>query len=46
MQKPSSAMMMTFSADPYSGMTANAFSGKAVQFMATVNFGMRTAALR
>ncbi len=46
MQKPSSALMMTFSADPYDGMTANAFSGKAIQFMAVVNFGMRTAALR
>jgi len=46
MQKPRTAMMMTFSADPYGGMTAGAFSGKAVQFMATVNFGMHTAALR
>ena len=46
MQKPNSALIMTFSADPYSGMTASAFSGKAVTFMATVNFGMRTAALR
>ena len=46
MQKPSSALMMTFSSDPYSGMTAHAFSGKAIQFLATVNFGMRTAALR
>ena len=46
MQKPSSAVMMTFSASPYGDMNANAFSGKAVQFLATVNFGMRTAALR
>jgi uncharacterized protein YcbK (DUF882 family) len=46
MQKPRSAMMMTFAVDPYDGMTAGAFSGKAVQFMATVNFGMQTAALR
>jgi len=45
-QKPNSALMMAFSADPYSGMTAQAFTGKAVLFMATVNFGMRTAALR
>jgi uncharacterized protein YcbK (DUF882 family) len=45
-QKPRSALMMTFSADPYNGMTSHAFSGKAVMFMATVNFGMRTAALR
>jgi hypothetical protein len=46
MQKPSSAIVMTFSADPYGGMTASSFSGKAIQFMAVVNFGMRTAALR
>jgi uncharacterized protein YcbK (DUF882 family) len=46
MQKPNSMVMMTFSADPYNGMTANAFSGKAIQFMAVVNFGMQTAALR
>jgi uncharacterized protein YcbK (DUF882 family) len=46
MQKPRTAMTMTFSADPYDGMTASAFSGKAVQFMATVNFGTQTAALR
>jgi hypothetical protein len=46
MQKPSSALVMTFSSDPYDGMTANAFSGKAIQFMAVVNFGMQTAALR
>jgi hypothetical protein len=46
MQKPSSALVMTFSSDPYGGMTANAFSGKAIRFLATVNFGMQTAALR
>jgi uncharacterized protein YcbK (DUF882 family) len=46
MQKPSSALVMTFSSDPYDGMTANAFSGKAIQFMAVMNFGMQTAALR
>ena len=46
MHKPASTVMMTFSADPYRGMTANAFSGKAVVFVATVTFGMRTAALR
>jgi uncharacterized protein YcbK (DUF882 family) len=46
MQKPRSAIMMTFSADPYDGMTSTAFSGKAVQFVTTVNFGLQTAALR
>jgi uncharacterized protein YcbK (DUF882 family) len=46
LQKPSSALVMTFSAEPYGGMTATAFSGKAIQFMAVVNFGMQTAALR
>ncbi len=46
MQKPRSALMMTFSADPHGGMTASSFSGKAIQFMAVVNFGMQTAALR
>jgi hypothetical protein len=46
MQKPRTALMMTFSSDPYGGMTANAFSGKAIQFMAVMNFGMQTAALR
>lgn len=45
MRKPSSVLAMGFSADPYDGMTANAFTGKAVQFMATVSFEMRTAAL-
>lgn len=46
MQKPRSALSMGFSADPYNGMTTTAFSGKAVQFLATVHFGMRTAGLR
>ena len=47
MQKPRSVLMMGFSSDPYSGMTTTAFTGKAVQFLATVDFGgVRTAALR
>jgi hypothetical protein len=46
MQKPSSVLTMDFSADPYSGMISTAFTGKAIQFLATVQFGVRTAALR
>jgi hypothetical protein len=47
MQKPASAVMMTFSSDPHLGMTDKAFSGSAVVFQATVTFaGQRTAALR
>lgn len=44
--QPRSVLAMAFSADPYDGMTFHAFSGKAVQFIATVNFGIRTASLR
>ena len=46
MQKPRTALVMSFSAEPYGGMTATAFSGKAIQFMAVINSGMQTAALR
>jgi len=49
MQKPASAVMMTFSADPNLGMTTEAFTGSAVVFQATVTFNpasRRTAALR
>jgi uncharacterized protein YcbK (DUF882 family) len=46
MVKPAAAIMMSFSADPYDGMTHNAFSGNAVNFLATTSFGQRTAALR
>jgi uncharacterized protein YcbK (DUF882 family) len=49
MQKPDSAVMMTFSGDPYLGMTTDTFSGSAVVFQATVTFQdnkRRTAALR
>lgn len=46
MVKPATAVLMTFSADPYRGMTHNAFSGSAVNFLATVSVGQRTAALR
>lgn len=46
MVKPSRAVLMSFSADPYRGMSLNAFSGSAVNFLATTTFGQRTAALR
>ncbi len=46
MQKPRSVLMMGFSNDPYNGMTTTAFTGKAVQFLATVQFSVRTAALQ
>lgn len=46
MVKPSRALMMTFSAEPYSGLAHNAFSGSAVTFLATTTFGQRTAAIR
>jgi len=38
--------MMTFSEDPYLGMTADQFRGNAVVFVATVTFRQRTAALQ
>jgi hypothetical protein len=44
MQKPSSVLAMTFSADPQAGITSYAFSGSAVAFLPTVSF-TRTAAL-
>jgi hypothetical protein len=49
MQKPASAVLMTFSADPFLGMTTETFTGSAVVFQATVTFNAasrRTAALR
>jgi hypothetical protein len=46
MVKPESTVMMTFSADPYLGMTADQFRGNAVVFVATVTFRQRTAALQ
>jgi len=49
MQKPASAVLMTFSADPNLGMTTETFTGSAVVFQATVTFNpasRRTAALR
>jgi uncharacterized protein YcbK (DUF882 family) len=49
MQKPASAVVMTFAADPYAGMITENFTGSAVVFQATVTFtghSRRTAALR
>jgi hypothetical protein len=47
MQKPRSAVMMSFSMDPHSGMTDKSFTGSAVVFQGTVSFeAARTAALR
>jgi uncharacterized protein YcbK (DUF882 family) len=44
MQKPSSVLAMTFTADPQAGITSYSFSGSAVAFLPTVSF-TRTAAL-
>jgi uncharacterized protein YcbK (DUF882 family) len=41
MRKPASTVMMTFSRDPHLGMTADAFTGSAVVFQATVTFDER-----
>jgi hypothetical protein len=49
MQKPATALVMTFSADPLMGTTTEAFSGSAVVFPPTMTFNKatrRTAALR
>lgn len=37
--QPDSAVMMTFSHDPHLGMTAEAFTGSAIVFQATITFG-------
>jgi hypothetical protein len=47
MQKPASAVMMTFGDDPYLGMSSERFAGGAVVFTPTVTFNSpRTASLR
>jgi len=47
LQKPTSIVMMTFSQDPYLGVSSEKFDGSAVVFVATVTFGTpRTASLR
>jgi hypothetical protein len=45
-QKPATAIMMTFSNNPHLGMTTERFTGSAVAFQPTVTFGLRTAQLR
>ena len=48
MKKPASLVLMTFSSDPYLGMSDGQFSGSAVVFPATVTFAApkRTASLQ
>jgi hypothetical protein len=46
MQKPSSAIMMTFALEPYLNLEANRFTGSAIVFIPTVTFANRTAALQ
>jgi uncharacterized protein YcbK (DUF882 family) len=47
MRKPAATVLMTFSRDPYLGMTDDRFSGSAVVFVSTVTFGQgRTVALQ
>jgi hypothetical protein len=47
MQKPRTAVLMTFSNDPHLGMVDTAFTGSAIVFQATVTFeGQRTAGLQ
>jgi hypothetical protein len=47
LHKPAATMMVTFSEDPYRGMTSEIFSGSAVGFTRTVTFSPpRTASLR
>jgi hypothetical protein len=47
LQKPASIVMMTFSEDPYLGVSSEKFAGTAVVFVATVTFSApRTASLR
>jgi uncharacterized protein YcbK (DUF882 family) len=46
MQKPASAVMMTFSQDPNNGLETSRFTGVAVVFVSTISFGNRTAMLQ
>jgi hypothetical protein len=46
MSKPTSAVAMTFSNEPYPGIKANVFSGEAVVLLTTVAFSQRTAWLQ
>ena len=42
MVKPRSAVMMTFAADPNSGLSQDHFSGAAIVFVSTVNYAAQT----
>jgi hypothetical protein len=46
MVKPSSAVMMTFSADPNPGLDHEHFTGAAIVFVSTVSYQTRTASLQ
>jgi uncharacterized protein YcbK (DUF882 family) len=46
LQKPTAAVMMTFSDDPHLGMIPERFNGHAVVFVSTVTFYQRTAMLQ
>jgi uncharacterized protein YcbK (DUF882 family) len=46
MSKPATAVAMSFSKDPYPGITATSFSGEAVVFLTTYAFSQRTAQLQ
>jgi uncharacterized protein YcbK (DUF882 family) len=43
MSKPATAVAMSFTKDPYPGISANSFSGEAVVFLTTYAFSQRTA---
>jgi uncharacterized protein YcbK (DUF882 family) len=46
MSKPKTMVVMSFTHDPYPGITADRFSGDAVVFVSTTGFLRRTASLR
>ena len=46
MVKPSSSVMMTFSADPNLGLSQDHFSGSAIVFLSTITYPTRTASLQ
>jgi uncharacterized protein YcbK (DUF882 family) len=46
MVKPSSSVMMTFSADPNRGLSQDHFSGSAIVFLSTITYPTRTASLQ
>ncbi len=46
MEKPSISVAMSFTNEPYPGITANSFSGEAVVFLNTYAFAQRTAWLQ